>query len=147
MFQRSWVHILAPYTGWTFFTYYCCKNCNVCLKRPKINEKEAGLAHLKKAFQIDLSSSFLRGFVHSNLPPSNRGVRAMIVISDFHTWDFTSKIVMQPWPTAIIFNVQTWSAVSSVTRKKSPKCYKSVPKSISLEKWKILSPLQKCLRM
>ena len=26
-----------------FFTYYCCKNCNVCLKRPKINEKEAGV--------------------------------------------------------------------------------------------------------
>ena len=23
-----------------FFTYICCKNCNVCLKRPKINEKE-----------------------------------------------------------------------------------------------------------
>ena len=25
-----------------FFTYICCKNCNVCLKRPKIREKEAG---------------------------------------------------------------------------------------------------------
>ena len=25
-----------------FFTYLCCNNCNdVCLKRPKINEKEA----------------------------------------------------------------------------------------------------------
>ena len=24
-----------------FFTYICCKNCNVCLKRLKINEKEA----------------------------------------------------------------------------------------------------------
>ena len=22
-----------------FFTYICCKNCNVCLKRPKINAK------------------------------------------------------------------------------------------------------------
>ena len=29
-----------------FFTYYCCKNCNVCLKRPKINEKEAGIGPL-----------------------------------------------------------------------------------------------------
>ena len=39
-FQRSWVRIPAPYTGWTFFTFICCKNCNdVCLKRPKINEK------------------------------------------------------------------------------------------------------------
>ena len=28
-----------------FFTLICCKNCiNVCLKRPKINEKEAELA-------------------------------------------------------------------------------------------------------
>ena len=27
-----------------FFTYISCKNCNdVCLKRPKINEKEAGV--------------------------------------------------------------------------------------------------------
>ena len=35
-----------------FFTYICCKNFNVCLKRPKINEKEAGLAHFfKKKFQ------------------------------------------------------------------------------------------------
>ena len=25
-----------------FFTY-CCKNCYVCLKRPKLNEKEAGV--------------------------------------------------------------------------------------------------------
>ena len=26
-----------------FFTYNCCKNCNVCLKRLKINNKEAGV--------------------------------------------------------------------------------------------------------
>ena len=25
------------------FTFICCKNCIVCLKRPKINEKEAGV--------------------------------------------------------------------------------------------------------
>ena len=31
-----------------FFTYICCKNCNVCLKRPKINEKEAGVGPFKK---------------------------------------------------------------------------------------------------
>ena len=42
-FQRSWVWIPAPYTVFTFFTNICCKNCNVCLKRPKINEKEAGI--------------------------------------------------------------------------------------------------------
>ena len=26
-----------------FFTFICCKNCNVCLGEPKINEKEAGV--------------------------------------------------------------------------------------------------------
>ena len=33
-----------------FFTYICCKNCNVCLKRPKINEKEAGVGPFKKKY-------------------------------------------------------------------------------------------------
>ena len=28
-------------TDMTFFTLICCKNCIVCFKRPKINEKEA----------------------------------------------------------------------------------------------------------
>ena len=31
-----------------FFTYICCKNCNVCLKKTEINKKEAGLGPLKK---------------------------------------------------------------------------------------------------
>ena len=31
----------------------------------------------------------------------------------------------------------------SVTRKKLPNVYKSYPKVISLEKWKLLTPLQK----
>ena len=43
MFQRLWVRISAPFTGWTFFTYICCKNCNdVCLKRPKIKNDKRG---------------------------------------------------------------------------------------------------------
>ena len=32
----------------TFFTFICCKNSIVCLKRPKIIEKRPGLAHFKK---------------------------------------------------------------------------------------------------
>ena len=49
MFHKSWVWIPALYTGWSwhFFTLICCKNCTVCLKRPKINKKEAELAHSK----------------------------------------------------------------------------------------------------
>ena len=31
-----------------FFTLICCKNCIVSLKRPKINEKEAGVGPFKK---------------------------------------------------------------------------------------------------
>ena len=35
--------------GLTFFTLICCKNCiDVCLKRPKINEKRTGLANFLK---------------------------------------------------------------------------------------------------
>ena len=30
-----------------YLTLYCCKTCIFCLKRPKINEKEAGVAHYK----------------------------------------------------------------------------------------------------
>ena len=37
---ESWHRILDGH----FFTYIRCKNCNhVCLKRPKINKKEAGV--------------------------------------------------------------------------------------------------------
>ena len=45
-FQRSWVQIPAPYTGWTqhFFTHICCKNCNVCLKRWKQMKKRQRMA-------------------------------------------------------------------------------------------------------
>ena len=54
MFRRMWVRIPAPDTVWTFFTLICCKNCNVCLKRPKINEKKKpGKTHfLKKNYHI-----------------------------------------------------------------------------------------------
>ena len=43
--KRSWVRIPAPDTGWKIFTLICCKNGIVCLKRPKINKKEAGHGH------------------------------------------------------------------------------------------------------
>ena len=45
-----------------FFTYICCKNCNdVCLKRTKINEKEAGVGpfFLKKQLRIYTSETKL----------------------------------------------------------------------------------------
>ena len=54
MFQRSWVRILAQYIGWKFFHInLLCNICNdVCLKRPKIYEKAAGVGpfFFKKTF-------------------------------------------------------------------------------------------------
>ena len=35
-----------------FFTYICCKNCHVRLKRPKLTKKRPGLALFKKKNQI-----------------------------------------------------------------------------------------------
>ena len=69
MFKRSWIRILEPYTGWTFFTLICCI---VCLKRPKINEKEAGICPFlyKKNFVLFPSpylqqqkTNFLKSFI------------------------------------------------------------------------------------
>ena len=49
---KSWHHKLDGH----FYTYIFCKNCNdVCLKRPKINEKEAGVGpffSIKKTIEI-----------------------------------------------------------------------------------------------
>ena len=41
MFQRSWVRMPAPYTGWAFFTLICCKICIVCLKKAE-NKRKRG---------------------------------------------------------------------------------------------------------
>ena len=35
-----------------FFALICCKNCIVCLKRPKINEKEAGVDPFLKRYLL-----------------------------------------------------------------------------------------------
>ena len=34
------------------FTYICCKNCNVCLKRPIINKKEARVGQFLKKIEV-----------------------------------------------------------------------------------------------
>ena len=44
MFERLWVRILAPYTGWRFghlFTLICCNNCIVCLEKTE-NKRKRG---------------------------------------------------------------------------------------------------------
>ena len=51
-FQRSWVRIPAPYTGWTLFTFICSKNCTVCMQKTKLKDKEAGITHFLKRTQV-----------------------------------------------------------------------------------------------
>ena len=58
--QRLWVRILAPHTGWKFFTYICCKYCIVCLKRLKINNIEAEVGQF---FKIKLIQKHFSDFV------------------------------------------------------------------------------------
>ena len=44
-----------------FFALICCKNCiDVCLKRLKINEKEAGDGHFKKKLGIEQELDFVK---------------------------------------------------------------------------------------
>ena len=56
-FESQWY----CHTGWTFLTFFtliCCKNCIVCLKRPKMNEKEAGVGPFLKRVPKELWSTF-----------------------------------------------------------------------------------------
>ena len=52
MLPRLWVQIPPPFTGWTFFTNICSKNCNVCLKRQKQYQKEAEDGTFKKTKDV-----------------------------------------------------------------------------------------------
>ena len=56
-FKRLWVQIPALDTGWTFFTLYCWKNCNFCLKKAEINKKEAENCPFFQLFKV--SSPFI----------------------------------------------------------------------------------------
>ena len=38
----------------TFFTFICCKNCIVCLKRPKINKKRGRVGPIFNTFELKL---------------------------------------------------------------------------------------------
>ena len=41
MFERLWVPIPMPYTGWTFFTLICCKKMD-CLFKKTENKRRRG---------------------------------------------------------------------------------------------------------
>ena len=57
----------CPILGGHFFTLICCRNCIVCLKRPKINEKEARVGPFKNIFMCLLfwQPDFLRKLLTS----------------------------------------------------------------------------------
>ena len=64
VFQRSWVRIPAPYTGWIFFTFICCKKCNICLKR----RKQAGSGYWKNYLLLVHHNTKVRIHFQWNIP-------------------------------------------------------------------------------
>ena len=57
---------------WTFFALICCKNYIVCLKRPKRNEKEAGVGPFKKRLHLMQASSQRQGLPTPRRQPCTR---------------------------------------------------------------------------
>ena len=64
MFRRLWVQITALYTGWTFFTLICCKNCIVCSENKRkrgqgwpILQKDCELILRIFSIQVDLAKA------------------------------------------------------------------------------------------
>ena len=57
MFERSCVQIPAPYTGWTFFTFFVAK-IKCLFEGTKINEKEVGDGPFKKYTINMISNTF-----------------------------------------------------------------------------------------
>ena len=48
MFQKSWVQIQAPYTGWTFSHLFVVKNVMFVWKDKNKHKKSPGMAHIFK---------------------------------------------------------------------------------------------------
>ena len=59
MSWRSWVRIPAPFTEWTFFTFICCKNRYICLKRRNNRKRFRG-------WPIEKRNMFCCHFISSN---------------------------------------------------------------------------------
>ena len=59
MFERSWVQILAPYTGWTFghFSHWFVVKTVLFVWKDEINEKEAGVGPYLKKLTVSLSKT------------------------------------------------------------------------------------------
>ena len=84
-------------TGWTFFQLsFCCKVCNVCLKKTKINEKEAVVGPCFEKRRKELVQQFLSHFwadvdihVHSTLVIMNDSLSLSLSHTNTHTHPHT----------------------------------------------------------
>ena len=141
IFWRSWVRIRALYTGWTFFHIpICCKNCNVWLKKMKINKKRPGMALLKNKKEVctKIQNKIIYISGHTGRWPDGSFTSAFEMACT--CWDFKEQLTQ---------SLMNSFMDQQCDQKKSPNVYKSGPKMISLEKLKILTPLQKlpkCVR-
>ena len=105
MFKRSWVWILAPYTGWTWhFSHWFADKTLLFVWKDQKTEKEAGLAHLKKTFltigswDIDISKEFiglffLQRYLYSCKKPGVDTKRLFLA----NVWCFWVRWTRNPW--------------------------------------------------
>ena len=87
--------------------------------------------------------------VSKSINNSNPKVFLCVGISkEYCLWEKTLSDFAKRESENFVFGIayQNW-VIASVTSKESPNVYKSCPKMISLEKWKILTPLQKLPKM
>ena len=88
-------------TGWTFFQLsFCCKVCNVCLKKTKINEKEAVVGPCFEKRRKELVQQFLSHFwADVDIPCSfhiSHYEWFSLSLTNTHTWNlFELKIVFR----------------------------------------------------
>ena len=91
MWKRSRVRIHAGWS-WHFFTMICCKNCIVCLKRPKISEKTISLSFLCNVISFfSLSIRLYTLYVTSTRGPSAFFVFLSDILGKWHNFGHTMK--------------------------------------------------------
>ena len=111
-------------------------------EKTKINEKDAGDSPFKKHSEALLNATF-----SESKGPTPKSTNWLLILGCSTGTLVTLEITLLHWTFMYLVSVTSLrSFMSSVTSKKSPNVYKSCLKMVLLEKWKILTPLQKLLK-
>ena len=103
-----------------FFTYMCCKICNVCLKRPKINKKRPGLVDLKKTIKV-----CIHWWRHTAWP---RG-------ANLYYWTWSSSQFHKPWSSLVRFFTASCTSDWQCYSNNQECCYNSYCCDKGTEDW------------